>query len=224
MKLKLLAALPLLTLAAHAQLQTVLDKLDKASAGFKNAQAEVRYDNYTKVVKAHDIQTGFLYIERTGKTESMGARFFDPSDLKTPSRVLNYGDGKLAMYSPGTNQEDIFNAGANQAKYESFLTLGFGGSGKDLATNWNITDVKSETVNGTVCEELDLVAKQDSVKTMFTHVTIWVDLNRGVSLRQIFYQPGGDMRTADYTNIKTKVSKIDKKPYEISSKAQRIVH
>ena len=37
---------------------------------------------------------------------------------------------------------------------------------------------------------------------LFTHVTIWVDPVRGVSLKQIFYEPGGDTRTATYTNIR----------------------
>jgi hypothetical protein len=162
-------------------------------------------------------------VERTGKGETMGAVFFDPGNASTPARVLNYGGGQLEIYTPGTNQEDIFNAGANQAKYESFLTLGFGGSGKELAANWDIADVKSESVNGTPCEELDLVARQDSVKNMFSHVTIWVDLARGVSVRQIFYQPDGDTRTADYSNIREN-QPVNKKPYTIKGGAQKIRH
>jgi outer membrane lipoprotein-sorting protein len=33
-------------------------------------------------------------------------------------------------------------------------------------------------------------------------VTIWVDPARGVSLKQIFYEPSGDNRTATYQNIR----------------------
>ena len=37
---------------------------------------------------------------------------------------------------------------------------------------------------------------------MFSHVTIWVDPARGVSYKQVFYQPSGDLRTATYKNIR----------------------
>jgi outer membrane lipoprotein-sorting protein len=216
------------TLTATAQLPTALAKLDTAAAGFRNATANVRYDTYTRVVRDHAIQTGTIYIERSGKANTMGAVFFDEGS-KSPAKILNYDGGTLHMFTPGTNQDDIFAAGANQAKYESFLTLGFGGSGKDLAANWSITDLGTETINGVKSEKLDLVAKDPGVRNLFRHVTIWVDLSRGVSVRQTFFQPGskpdtdGDYRTADYTDIKTN-TKIDTKPYAIKKGAQVVRH
>jgi len=58
---------------------------------------------------------------------------------------------------------------------------------------------------------------------MFTHITIWIDPARGVSLKQVFFAPNGDNRTANYSNIRLN-SSINKKPYSISSKAQIINH
>ena len=219
----LLSSLALPVAFAQNNLQPVLARLDQAAAGFHNAQADVRYDNYTKVVRDHDIQTGSLFIERTGKATSMGAVFFDASNKSMPARVVDYDGKQLAVFTPGTNQEDIFSAGGNQARYESFLTLGFGGSGRDLAAAWNITDQGAETINGIKAEKLDLVSKDPSVVNTFSHITIWLDLSRGVSVRQIFYQPNGNMRTADYTNIREN-AKIDRKPYQIKKGAQIIRH
>lgn len=186
----------------------------------------MKYDNYTRVVRADDVQTGSLYIEKVGNTERMGAVFFDQG-ATTPARVLNYDGGTLQIYTPGTNQDDIFKAGANQAKYESFLTLGFGGSGKALQRAWEITDQGSESLSDgsrqVKAEKLDLVSKDPGVRNMFTHVTIWVDASRGVSLRQKFFAPNGDTRTAEYSNIKLNAG-IDKKPYAISKKATPIRH
>ena len=210
--------------AAHAQnnLQAALGKLDQASTGFKNAQADVHYDQYTAVIRAHDAQTGQMYIERSGKTSTMGAVFFDPGQ-SNPARVVNY-DGKiLQVYTPGTNQNDVFSAQGNQARLETFLTLGFGGSGKDLAAAWNITDQGSETVSGTRTEKLDLVSKDPSVSNTIKHVTIWIDLSRGVSLRQQFFQSNGDIRTADYSNIRENQS-VNKKPFAIAKGAQVVHH
>lgn len=217
----LLASVP--AAFAQANLQPILSRLDQAAATFHNAQAQVKYDNYTAAIHVHEIQTGTLYIERGGKGVTMGAKFFDPSNPGTPARILNYDGRQLALYTPGTNQEDVFAAGANQAKYESFLTLGFGGSGKDLAAQWNINDQGAETVNGIKAEKLDLVSKDPSVQNMIKHVTIWLDLARGVSVRQIFYQPDGDFRTADYTDVRVN-TQINKKDFAIKKGAQIMRH
>ncbi|HEX5284120.1 MAG TPA: outer membrane lipoprotein-sorting protein [Bryocella sp.] len=228
--LSIVAALLISPFAASAQspqLKSILDQMDTASAHFKNAQANVRYDNYTRVVNDHDIETGSIYVERTGSTEQMGAVFYntapDGKPANTPARIVNFDGGTLRIFTLGTNQVDLFKAGANQARYDSFLTLGFGGSGKDLARSWNINDQGADTIDGVKTEKLDLVSKDPSVKNMFTHITIWIDAARGVSLKQVFYAPNGDNRTANYSNIRLN-SSVNKKPYSISSKAQVITH
>jgi outer membrane lipoprotein-sorting protein len=225
--LSLAAALTITPLAAAAQLPTILSQMDSASAHFKNAQADVRYDNYTRVVNDHDIETGSIYIERSGTTEQMGAVFYntgpDNKPSATPARIVNFDGGTLRIFTVGTNQVDLFKAGANQARYDSFLTLGFGGSGKDLQRAWNITDQGPDTVDGVKTEKLDLVSKDPSVKNMFTHITIWIDPSRAVSLKQIFYAPNGDNRTANYSNIRLNTS-VNKKPYNIPKNATVIAH
>jgi outer membrane lipoprotein-sorting protein len=217
-----------LTTTLHAQsLPAILSQLDTAAKTFKSAQATVQTDNYTRVVRDHTLDTGTLYIERNGPTVTMGAITYDlgpdGKPAKSPSKIVTFDGAILQMFTPGTNQADVFKAGANQAKYESFLTLGFGGSGSDLAKNWNINDQGSETINNVKTEKLDLISKDPSVSSTFTHVTIWVDPTRGISLKQIFYAPNGDTRTALYTNIKLN-TRIDKKPYSIPSTANRINH
>ena len=75
------------------------------------------------------------------------------------------------------------------------------GSGKDLEANWKVTLVGSESMDGVSVAKLDLVPKEQKVLDMFTHVTIWVEPSRGISHKQIFYQPSGDLRTATYKDI-----------------------
>ena len=60
------------------------------------------------------------------------------------------------------------------------------------------------TVDGkpTPVEKLDLVGKDADARKNFTHITIWVDPTRAVSLKQILYATSGDYRTATYSNIK----------------------
>ena len=212
---------------AQSQLNSVLSQMDTASAHFKSAQANVRYDNYTRVVNDHDIETGSIFIERTGSAERMGAVFYnvgpDNKPSSTAARIVNFDGDTLRIFTVGTNQVDLFKAGANQARYDSFLTLGFGGSGKDLVRAWNITDQGPDTVDGVKTEKLDLISKDASVKNMFTHITIWIDPARGVSLKQVFYAPNGDNRTAAYSNIRLNGS-VNRKPYNIPKSATVIAH
>jgi len=229
MKFRLTAlAFALCLNAAHAQAPAaLLSQLDAASKTFHSAQANVSYDDYVRVVRDHTIQTGSIFIERTGSGENMGAIFYDlgPDGKPTskPAKILAYNGGTLQIDSPGIKQVDVFKAGANQAKYESFLTLGFGGSGSDLAKAWDIKDLGPETIDGVKTEKLDLTSKDPGVRNMFTHVTIWIDAVRGLSLKQQFFAPNGDTRTATYSNIKLNAS-INKKPYDISKSDQRIQH
>ena len=180
-----------------ADLDKILAQMDAASAKFQNAQADFVWDNYTKVVDDHEKQSGTIYFDRTGSQTQMAALIQQP-DKKT----VVYKGGKLYFYQPAIDQLTIFNAGQNQSQYESFLTLGFGGSGKDLAATWDITDLGPETVDGVTTEKLDLKGKQENVRKMFDHVTIWVDPARAVTLRQQFFYPSGDMRTCFFTAIK----------------------
>jgi len=222
MKLLTTLALALTVTTAVAQSPDLLKQWDAAAAKFKSAEANVTYETYTRAARATDTQTGSLYIERTPKGQSMGAVYKDPGS-KVPAKIIRYDGGTLHMYTPGTNQDDIFKAGDNRGKYESFLTLGFGGSGTDLAKSWTIKHLGPETINGTKTEKLDLVSKDPSVQSTFTHVTIWIDPAQAISIKQQFFAPGGDTRTATYSNFKLGQS-INKKPYAIPSKAQPINH
>jgi outer membrane lipoprotein-sorting protein len=216
-----------LAVSAQSQLNAVLSQMDAASSRFQNVQADARYDQYTRVVNDQDISTGSLYVERKGSAIKMGAVQYnlgaDGKPEKAPARIINFDGDNLRIFTVGTNQVDVFKAGANQARYDSFLTLGFGGSGKDLTRAWNITDQGSETIDGVKTEKLDLVSKDPGVKNTFSHVTIWIDPTRGVSLKQIFFAPNGDNRTTTYSNIRLN-SHINDKPYSISSKAQVVNH
>ncbi|MDE1156267.1 MAG: outer membrane lipoprotein-sorting protein [Acidobacteriaceae bacterium] len=226
MKLIATIVLSATTLTAGAQspqLQTVLSSLDKAALSFKSVQADVVYDNYVKVVHDHSKQTGKIVIERRGKNVTMGAVFFDPGNTQ-PAKIINYDGSLLHVFTPGINQDDQFKAGDNQAKYQSFLTLGFGGSGKELSEAWTITDLGQETVNGRHTEKLDLVSKDPSVRNMFTHVTIWIDPSDGLSARQVFFQPNGDSRTADYNNLLRNSSIKDRFSIPRSPKPQVVSH
>ncbi len=186
--------------ASNAGLDKVLAQMDAASAKFHSAQANFQWDQFERVVSSTDTQTGKIYFERSGTTTRMAADI-ETADGQPAKKFLVFSDGALKFYQPQIDQMTVFNAGNKQGQYESYLTLGFGGSGSDLKKSWDITYQGMETVDGVQTAKLDLVSKSASVREYFSHVTIWVDPTRALSLRQIFFEPSGDTRTAYYRDV-----------------------
>ncbi len=201
-------------------LDEVLRQMDAASLKFKSAEADFRWDLYERVVKQTTSQNGTIYFIKNGATTQMGARIVSPAE-----RFLEYRDGALQVFDPGADHLTTILSKQNQAQVESFLTLGFGGSGKDLARAWTIADLGMESIDGVETAVLDLVPKDPGVRNMCTHIKIWVDTTRAISLKQVFFMPSEDTRTSVYTNVRLN-DKVDLKKYEIKtdSKTSRDSH
>jgi outer membrane lipoprotein-sorting protein len=184
---------------AAGDLKTTLAKLDAAAAKFRSTSADFEFNSVqTDPVPDTEVQKGTAYYQRKGTTFQMAAHIAEVNGRKVP-KVYVIAEGKLKLDEPLINQVTTF---SNLSQYEGYLILGFGASGKDLSDKWDITDEGPETINGVKTEKLDLVAKDPKVKKNLPKVTIWVDLDRGVSLKQYFDQGQGQSRTCTYTNIK----------------------
>lgn len=203
---------------ASGRLQQVLSQMDAASRTFKSAQAGIQRVHFERLINDTSTESGTVFFLRSGSTTQFGGRF--GPDVK----IVEYKNGTVRLYTAANNHIDqVSAAGANQGRVETFLTLGFGGTGADLAKAWTITDQGAEQLTDgsrTVpVEKLDLVSKDPSVRSTYTHITIWVDPVRDVSLKQEFFEPGGNTETATYSNIRLN-QPIDMKPYTISCKGK----
>lgn len=182
-----------------ANLQKVLSQMDASSAKFQDVEADIGVDNYTAVVQDHEMEKGITAFRRANGSMEM-ATVLDKG--QQGERDILYKNGELDFYQPALKQETIFAAGANKGEYDSLLATGFGASGKDLSAVWMVTLQGMENVNGTQTAKLDLVPKQANIRNNVSHITIWVDPARDISLKQVMFQPSGDSRTVTYTNIR----------------------
>ncbi len=208
--------------AAQAAIDPALDKvlrqLDAASAKFKNTEADLKDEFFERVVRDTTTQYGSVYFQRGGKGTEMGLLVQKPA-----MKIVHFADGNGTIYDPASAKKfNTFSTGADKAKSESFLTLGFGGSGKDLERAWDVKLVGTESLQdggaAVVTDKLDLVAKDASVRQMFAHVMIWLDPVRGISMKQESTTPEGDKRTVTYTNIRYNEPKLDVKRYAFPKK------
>ncbi len=180
-------------------LNSVLRKLDAAAARFKSTSADFEFNSVqTDPIPDTDVQIGKVYYERRGNAFEVGVHV-DTDNGRPVPKVIVVSHGVFKMYEKLTNQ---VTSSKKVSKYESYLVLGFGASGKELEQKWNMKYLGPETLNGVKTEKLELFAKDPAVLKTFPKVTIWIDTERGVSLKQVFDEGQGQTRTCTYSNIK----------------------
>ncbi|MGC2197117.1 MAG: outer membrane lipoprotein carrier protein LolA [Terriglobales bacterium] len=177
-------------------LQKVLTQMDAAAADFRTAQADFVWEQYFKVVNDKDSQKGTVYYRRSGKEIQMMA------DITDPSKSVLFSEGKVQVYEPKLKRVTSYEAGKNREAVESFLVLGFGGSGRDMLKSFDVKFVGTETVGGVSAAKLELVPKSDRVRGIFAKIWLWIDPAHGISVQQQFFEPSGDYRLAQYSNLK----------------------
>ena len=208
-KLVITALMAALLLAARAASATpaeekakdeVLRRLDVAAVNFHSTSADFEFDAVeTDPIPDKDVQKGTVYYERKGNSFQMAAHIHELNG-KIASKVYSYTSGVFKLYEKLTNQVTRF---SKVSQYESYLMLGFGASGKDLEQKWEIKYLGSEVIDGVKTEKLEMVAKDAAVRKNIPKVTIWLDTERAVSLKQIFEEGPGQYRVCFYFNFKT---------------------
>ena len=205
-KLVLAAAVALAFLPTRAaiaapqdDLKSVLERLDVAAANFHSATADVEFDTIeTDPIPDTDVQKGVVYYDRKERAVRMGVHF-NQHNGRPSGKAYTYISGAFKLFEPGVNQVTTY---AKAGKFESYVILGFGASGNDLRAKWDIKYLGSETLNGVKTEKLELVAKDPDVRKNLSQVTIWLDPDRAVSLKQVFVLSATTSHVALYSNFK----------------------
>jgi len=199
----LMAVLLLAARAAYAapadEKDKVLRRLDVAAANFHSTSADFEFDSVTTdPIPDKDVQKGKVYYQRNGKAFQMAAHI-ETENGKPEPKIYGIFAGVVKLYEKLTNQVTTF---SKLGQFESWFMLGFGASGKDLEEKWEITYLGPDTLDGIKTEKLELVARDPAVKKNLPKVTVWMDTERGVSLKQVFDEGPGQYRVSVYFNIK----------------------
>ncbi len=207
-RLVLFALIALVLLPGRAafaadNLQKVLQDLDVAAARFHSTSADFEFDSVqTDPIPDKDVQKGVVYYERKGNAFEVGIHIREVNGKIVP-KVLTISHGVSKLFEKMVDQVTTF---TKIGRYEGYMALGFGASGKELADKWEIKYLGPETLDGVKTEKLELVPKDIAVKRNIPKVTVWMDTERGVSLKQVFDEGAGQYRVCTYFNIKTNQS------------------
>jgi hypothetical protein len=185
--------------ARAEDLASVLAKLDAAAKDFHTTTASFEFDTIqTDPIPDKDVMTGTAYYDREGTHFQMAAHI--TSDNSHPAAKAYIFSGGVLRESD-TGKESDAKSYTQAGKYESYLMLGFGAGGHDLAEKWTITYLGTEKIDGVTTDKLELVAKDPAIRKNIPKVTIWLDTARAVSLRQDFDEGEGQSRICYYKNI-----------------------
>jgi outer membrane lipoprotein-sorting protein len=206
-KLAFAAAMALAWLPALAvpedNLKNVLDRLNLAAQNFHSTSADVEFDQIeTEPIADTDAWKGVAYYERKDAAVRMGVHFSQHNG-KPSGKAYTYIGGTFKVFEPGINQVTSY---TKAAKWEDYVILGFGASGKDLQAKWDITDLGPETLDGVKTEKLELIAKDPDVRKNLSKVVIWVDADHAVSLKQVFTLSATSNYICHYSNFKFNAS------------------
>ncbi|MGP8251604.1 MAG: LolA family protein [Terracidiphilus sp.] len=189
---------------AAQDLQSVLNRMDAASAKFHTTSADVEFTTaQTKPIPDTDVQKGTVYYKREGSSYQMGVHIDTDDGQAAPKVVVCCINGAIKLYEKLQDQVTTL---SKLSQYESWFMLGFGASGKELASRWDIKYDGPETVDGVSTEKLELTPKDPNVKAKLPKVILWMDADRAISLKQYFDEGDGQSRTCHYTNIKVNQS------------------
>jgi len=181
----------------------VLRKLDEAAKNFHSTTADFQFDSVlTEPIPDKTIQKGTVYYERNAKGLKMSAHINEENAKPNP-KVYVYSGGSIQLFEPLIDQVTVF---SKAKQYESWFSLGFGASGKELEEKWEIKYLGAETLSGVKTEILEMVPKDLGIRKNLTKVKIWMDPEKGISLKQILYFSSGEYKVCVYFNTKVNQS------------------
>lgn len=178
-------------------LDTVLDRIDRAGAAFRTMSANVRRVSHTAAVNDDTVDSGMILLKRVrAKDLRMVINFTEPD-----TKAFAFSGHEVDIYYPKMQTVDIFDVGKSKALLEQFLLLGFGTSRRDLQASYNLRLAGEDTIAGQKTAVVELVPKSKEVLRHLHKLEMWVADN-GYPLQQKFYLQGGDYELATYTNMK----------------------
>ena len=178
-------------------LENVLRTMDQTAATFRSAQADFVWTTYNSVIKEVDgTDKGKIYFRRNGKDIEMAADMVPPDEQQ-----IIFSGGKIKVYRVQTKQVNVYDAGAHREEFETLLVLGFGSSGSDMRKSFEVKYLGNEKIGDAETVRLQLTPIAAKVQQQFPRIDLWIDTQRGLSLRQQLWQTNGDYRIADYSNI-----------------------
>ncbi len=178
---------------------TALARMDQNAASFSGVTCTIKRVTYTAAIGSDTgTETGIMTLKRPAAHDMRVLIHFAPPEEKYVSLQDNLAD----VYYPKINTVQEYDATKYRGLFDQFFLLGFGSSGRELASSYDITSLGGDTIEGEKTLHLQLIPKSKKVLEQLRKVELWLSEKSGYPVRQKLYFPSGDMQTVTYTDLK----------------------
>jgi outer membrane lipoprotein-sorting protein len=185
--------------SAKDTLQEVLSRMDRAASEFKSMTAQVTYVTHTDVLNDNSTETGTVIMKKVQAGEVQGRVDFIAPDRKTVAIERR----RVQEYLPKINTLQIFDLDKHGEQLDKFFMMGFGSSGTELASGYDMTVLGSEQVKGQPAVHLQLLPKASEARQYVQRVDLWIpEQGDPYPLQEKILEPSGDYRLVIYSDMK----------------------
>jgi outer membrane lipoprotein-sorting protein len=176
----------------------MLSRLDQAAHSFAGATANIRVITHTGIINQDETQIGTVAVKRYSSSESHFLINFTGED----AQAIALRNGKLQIYYPKLNTVREYDIGKYKDLAQKLILLGFGMPGRELAVNYDISNLGVERIESQDSAHLQLTPRAQDVLKQMSRVDLWISLKTNCPVQQKFYMLGGDYRLVIYSDVK----------------------
>jgi outer membrane lipoprotein-sorting protein len=177
----------------------VLTRMDKAANDFKSMTAQVTYVTHVDVLNDDSTESGTVTMKKVQPGEVQGRVDFTAPDRKT----VTIEKRRVQEYFPKINTLQVFDLDKHGEQLDKFFMIGFGTSGMELATSYDVTVLGTENVKGQPAVHLQLIPKSNEARRYVQKLELLIPSEGDpYPLREKILEPSGDYRLVTYSNLK----------------------
>jgi outer membrane lipoprotein-sorting protein len=191
------AGTPAGAVAADRSLAETLLKMDEAAAQFKALSAKVEYVSHMEAIHEDDSESGTILVKRP-KPKDLHVKIA----IEKPDPKVAFTDGsKVEVYYPRSGEVQKIELGHRRSLVDMILTLGFGGTSRELQAAYTVKLGGEEPVAGESATRLELIPKSPDMLAEWKRIDLWISDKSGYTLQQKFYDRGRDYTLITYSGV-----------------------
>jgi outer membrane lipoprotein-sorting protein len=193
-----------------------LDRLDRFARTFTGARANIRSIVHTNGIPDDDVETGVIFVKRSGGKTQFRIDFTQPNLYTAEVR-----EETAEVYHPKLNEIDVYDLRAYKDIAQKLFLLGFGMPGRELAANYEIRTLRHDSVDAQSVTYLELIPKSPEVRKQLKSIEVWISDATLCPARQIFHMPDGSSRTAEFSAMEVN-PKLPGNIFDLPKTAKRV--
>ena len=137
----------------------IFSRLDQAARSFVGATAAIRVTTHTGIIDEDEIQVGTVAVKRYSSNEMQFLINFTGQD----AQGIALRGRTLQIYYPKLNTVREYDTGKYKDLVQKLILLGFGMPGRELAANYEVSNLGAERIQSQDSIHLQLTPKAPDV-------------------------------------------------------------